>query len=243
MTKTIAKGSTKQGDQENENSNADDLPKIFHLQSFVNAQTDLLSLIESSPNIPPQLINDDTKFCLVGLHCCGDLTPTLMRIFCANPRVRCLCVVGCCYYSMREGRRCLHDHDEGLDTHKKSLENFPMSDFVRTIGDDVLSDGSLKVACDNGEERGSDDSIILPGTDCSFPERDMNALYRLVLDKLLWEGLPGTSSVTPCSCGVTVRKIRLKKIMGFAEYTKKALSRVKIKQVWSITLRFSYYLG
>ena len=40
--------------------------------------------------------------CLVGLHTCGDLAATTLRLFCELPSVRAVCVVGCCYHHITE---------------------------------------------------------------------------------------------------------------------------------------------
>ena len=42
------------------------------------------------------------RVCVVGLHCCGDLTPDLLRMVSGqvNPDLCALVVVGCCYHKM-----------------------------------------------------------------------------------------------------------------------------------------------
>ena len=47
--------------------------------------------------------------CLTGLHCCGDLAATMMRIFVSMRELRTLVCVSCCYHNMRvagESSRC-----------------------------------------------------------------------------------------------------------------------------------------
>ena len=44
----------------------------------------------------------DQPFCLVGLHTCGDLCSTALRLFAGIPSARALCVVGCCYHHITE---------------------------------------------------------------------------------------------------------------------------------------------
>jgi hypothetical protein len=73
------------------------------------------------------LVNDicsevNERVCLVGLHCCGDLTPTLMRWTALSQlaRVRAIVLVGCCYHKM-----------VAVEGKKDTLTNFPMSDFVK----------------------------------------------------------------------------------------------------------------
>ena len=40
--------------------------------------------------------------CMVGLHCCGDLTPAILKLFAnqVHPSISGLVVVGCCYHKM-----------------------------------------------------------------------------------------------------------------------------------------------
>lgn len=45
----------------------------------------------------------EQPFCLVGLHTCGDLGSTALRLFTEIPSARALCVVGCCYHHITEG--------------------------------------------------------------------------------------------------------------------------------------------
>ncbi len=41
-------------------------------------------------------------FCIVGLHACGDLTSTALRMFVSLPTAAAVCVVGCCYHHITE---------------------------------------------------------------------------------------------------------------------------------------------
>ena len=52
----------------------------------------------NSRTLPPQL-------CMVGLHCCGDLTPTMLKCFRELDCVRSLCCVSCCYHRMKYNGR------------------------------------------------------------------------------------------------------------------------------------------
>jgi hypothetical protein len=42
----------------------------------------------------------DRRFLLTGLHACGDLTPTMLRVFTSCPDVQGLASVGCCYMKL-----------------------------------------------------------------------------------------------------------------------------------------------
>lgn len=46
--------------------------------------------------------NSSRPFCLVGLHTCGDLGSTALRLFAEVPGARAVCMVGCCYHHITE---------------------------------------------------------------------------------------------------------------------------------------------
>lgn len=60
---------------------------------------------------------------LVGLHTCGNLAATSMRIFANSKEIPFICNVGCCYHLLSE---VFHDNTE--DT----TAGFPMSGFLRS---------------------------------------------------------------------------------------------------------------
>lgn len=55
---------------------------------------------------------------MVGLHTCGDLAPSTLRMFVAKPELAAVCSVGCCYHLLSEefdpARQGSYTH---LDTH------------------------------------------------------------------------------------------------------------------------------
>ncbi|MPC56439.1 Methyltransferase-like protein 25 [Portunus trituberculatus] len=48
------------------------------------------------------LVNEASLLGLIGLHTCGNLASSSLRLFVANPRVHFLCNVGCCYHLLEE---------------------------------------------------------------------------------------------------------------------------------------------
>ena len=48
------------------------------------------------------MVNDMSVLGLVGLHTCGNLASSSLRLFIANPKVNFLCNVGCCYHLLEE---------------------------------------------------------------------------------------------------------------------------------------------
>ncbi|XP_061662594.1 methyltransferase-like protein 25 isoform X2 [Syngnathoides biaculeatus] len=61
------------------------------LTSYVTAETQLRELIQE--------LEDAV---LVGLHTCGDLAPSMLRMFAARPELLAVCSVGCCYNKLSE---------------------------------------------------------------------------------------------------------------------------------------------
>lgn len=66
---------------------------------FITFKTDLIELVKE--NFPDDNYN---KFCLSGLHTCGNLASDSLKIFVNNSSVVCLCNIGCCYHLLRLSR-------------------------------------------------------------------------------------------------------------------------------------------
>lgn len=62
-----------------------------------------------------------------GLHACGSLSVTAMRLFLQNPALVSLCVVGCCYQLMEES--C-----PGQGSAEFPEAHFPLSEFGKQLG-------------------------------------------------------------------------------------------------------------
>ncbi|XP_019948000.2 probable methyltransferase-like protein 25 [Paralichthys olivaceus] len=85
------------------------------LTSYVTAETELRELIDE--------LEDAV---MVGLHTCGDLAPSTLRMFVAKPELAAVCSVGCCYHLLSEefdpaAQECLH-----------SVCGFPLSRYLRS---------------------------------------------------------------------------------------------------------------
>ncbi|KAM4615511.1 putative methyltransferase-like protein 25 isoform 2-T2 [Polymixia lowei] len=84
------------------------------LTSYVTAKTELR-----------ELINELEDAVMVGLHTCGDLAPSTLRMFVAKQELASVCSVGCCYHLLSEefdptGQKCSSD-----------AFGFPMSRYLR----------------------------------------------------------------------------------------------------------------
>ncbi|GAB0096910.1 protein RRNAD1-like isoform X1 [Sergentomyia squamirostris] len=89
---------------------------------------------------------DNTSLALVGLHACGDLTVTSVRIFQSTENIRVLAVMPCCYHKME------------INSIGKPL-NFPLSQRFRTVltsnpaGDEIPRRPFLRLACQQPASR------------------------------------------------------------------------------------------
>eukprot|EP00058_Branchiostoma_floridae_P019992 XP_002605482.1 hypothetical protein BRAFLDRAFT_92900 [Branchiostoma floridae] len=64
----------------------------------------------------------DNGTCMVGLHCCGDLCPIMLKMFTSVERLRCLVCVSCCYHGMSV---------TDTDSRPSCFKNFPLSCTVQ----------------------------------------------------------------------------------------------------------------
>ncbi|XP_040885638.1 methyltransferase-like protein 25 [Toxotes jaculatrix] len=84
------------------------------LTSYVTAETELR-----------ELINELEDAVMVGLHTCGDLAPSTLRMFVAKPELAAVCSVGCCYHLLSE---------EFYPAEQECLQGvcgFPLSQYLR----------------------------------------------------------------------------------------------------------------
>ena len=74
---------------------------------------------------------NDEEVILTGLHPCGDLTPTLMKLFKNLEQIKSLIFVGCCYNKLTENPLFFKLNDNNVEIKKQSnLYGFPMSDYL-----------------------------------------------------------------------------------------------------------------
>lgn len=89
-------------ERRNTASKARDSSIYSPLTSFITADSQLHDIIE------------DLEDCLmVGLHTCGDLAPSTLRIFTSKAEVKAVCSVGCCYHLLSEEFE--NQHKDNLD--------------------------------------------------------------------------------------------------------------------------------
>lgn len=90
--------------------------------------------------------SDNKKVCMTGLHCCGDLTPTMLKFFVQCPSASCLVCLGCCYHNMNE-------NETG------SFNMWPLSkrfqEVVRDTDENVITKYALRLAAQETRTRWS----------------------------------------------------------------------------------------
>lgn len=102
-------------------------------------------------------VTEDTSFkchripprvCLVGLHCCGDLTPSTLQQFCDIDSCKSLVCMSCCYH------RLTYDQNSG------TFNNFPMSKKLQEVylrlttqHGRKLNSLALRLACQETQSR------------------------------------------------------------------------------------------
>ncbi|EFN60617.1 UPF0431 protein C1orf66-like protein [Camponotus floridanus] len=74
-------------------------------------------------------------FGIVGLHPCGDLAATLLKLYTSQCETRFICIVGCCYMKLT------------LKYPVSALSGYPLSKYLSSFANYKLSYTALEVAC------------------------------------------------------------------------------------------------
>ncbi|KAG0720629.1 Protein RRNAD1 [Chionoecetes opilio] len=138
---------------------------------------------------------------LLGLHTCGDLAPTLLRIFTSMPACRALVSVGCCYMKLSTSRE---EEEEG------NL-GYPVSGFVRLLPGHALSYEAREMACH---------AIEMYATRLALGAENLKVhCYRACLEVILMRHWPHHYHAG-------LRSIKNAHLMDFASYAKQAVTRL-----------------
>nr|ACE75279.1 conserved hypothetical protein [Glyptapanteles flavicoxis] len=73
-------------------------------------------------------------FGLIGLHPCGDLAVTLLKLYVKQPNVKFISIVGCCYMKL-------------TTSGKINSLGYPLSNYLKSKSNNYLSYAALEVAC------------------------------------------------------------------------------------------------
>lgn len=91
--------------------------------SSINITIDLHSRLSSVPSLSTFFSLQDAV--MVGLHTCGDLAPSTLRMFVAKRELAAVCSVGCCYHLLSE------EFDPAGHERLHSVFGFPLSRYLR----------------------------------------------------------------------------------------------------------------
>lgn len=144
--------------------------------------------------------NDDFEFGIVGLHPCGDLGPTLLRLYKECDNIRFINIVGCCYMK--------------LTTNKySSYSGFPMSDLFKNLNVN-FSYNSREIACHAIE------NYIEKLKQGQSWKLKIHA-YRAAIEKIIINNRPDLKHMP-------LANIKYTEDLSFESYCKKALSKYDI---------------
>jgi hypothetical protein len=105
--------------------------KTVHINEKIQADVtvnEFLTIIKNAFNVD----HDDFKFGIAGLHPCGDLGATLLKLYNECSKAQFINIVGCCYMK--------------LSTQPESTQGFPLSQFCK-MNNYNLSYHSREIAC------------------------------------------------------------------------------------------------
>ncbi|CAH8598232.1 unnamed protein product [Schistosoma bovis] len=145
---------------------------IFQVKSLTSVVKRLLFRVESTnlDLLQTRLyqFTSGYNYLLLGLHCCGDLSQSMIELFHQDCSAKILLLVGCCY-------------------HKMTVEKFPTSDYLRkamlncdmNFIEKCITPATLRLACQHS-----------PLTWLNWTELDANkhrirVLARIILDLIL----------------------------------------------------------
>ncbi|XP_078583297.1 putative methyltransferase-like protein 25 [Branchiostoma floridae x Branchiostoma japonicum] len=166
--------------------------------AYINPDTDLADLVGVS-NSDETLA--DLRLLLTGLHTCGDLSPTMLRLFVTCPQATVLCSVGCCYNLLTEVE------EPGAE---KEKYGFPLSQLLQTKS--VHLGRTARMLSCQAVERISREGR-LPA---------MSLFYRAVLQVIVRDKFGHIDN------NKTVGKVAAKS-KGFVDYVRRALRRLQLE--------------
>ncbi|XP_013382152.1 methyltransferase-like protein 25 [Lingula anatina] len=155
----------------------------------------------------------DSCVMLTGLHTCGNLSPTILKLFAQSDSARLLCVVGCCYHLIdEEFFTCPYGNQkEGTKD-----SGFPMSEYLRKC---TFSLGrNARMLASQSLER------LTESTKESIEASDQSKFWRALLQVILQDLSNGKVSKE-----WQVGRIAAK-CSSFTQYVRKALAKLGFDQ-------------
>lgn len=95
--------------------------------AFITPNLNIIQLLQQQF---PQAANT-CAICLTGLHTCGNLATTCLRLFHEQPQCKLICNIGCCYHLLQEEYALPEYFENETIIARQTTPGFPMSQFLR----------------------------------------------------------------------------------------------------------------
>uniref|UniRef100_A0A034VQK5 Methyltransferase-like protein 25 n=1 Tax=Bactrocera dorsalis TaxID=27457 RepID=A0A034VQK5_BACDO len=95
--------------------------------AFITPDLNVIQLLQQQF---PQA-TDTCAICLTGLHTCGNLATTCLRLFHEQPQCKLICNIGCCYHLLQEEFALPEYFENATINARQTTSGFPMSQFLR----------------------------------------------------------------------------------------------------------------
>ncbi|XP_014091333.2 probable methyltransferase-like protein 25 [Bactrocera oleae] len=95
--------------------------------AFITTDLNIIQLLQQQF---PQ-VTHTSAICLTGLHTCGNLATTCLRLFHEQPQCRLICNIGCCYHLLQEEYASPEFFENETISARQKTPGFPMSQFLR----------------------------------------------------------------------------------------------------------------
>ena len=160
-------------------------------------------------------INNEEDIILTGLHPCGDLTPTLMRLFKNIDQIKGLIFIGCCYNKLSENPNYfyLSKNNDDAQILSQSFEyGFPISKYLLTKNKIKFHLSNTYISSNPHPNTKTREEWFYSFKMCS---------YRLALEFFIHKNLPNFLEVH------YIGQIRENHSKSFGLYLNKALNNIK----------------
>ena len=160
-------------------------------------------------------INNNEDIILTGLHPCGDLTPTLMRLFKNIDQIKALIFIGCCYNKLSENPNYFYLAKNNNDNQilSESFEyGFPISKYLLTKNKIKFHLSNTYISSNPNPNTKTREEWFYSFKMCS---------YRLALELFIHKNLPNFLEVH------YIGQIRENHSKSFGLYLNKALNNIK----------------
>lgn len=145
---------------------------------------------ETPPNVLFEGANPSDGYLLVGMHCCGNLTPNMLRIFAQQPALTGMMQLGCCYHKLTEEDEVLlpavRRRDGVVDSGSSagSVLGFPLSRVVQERHTKLMETGRRE-ACHSCERW----PVTLDACEQAYKMHLYRTMLQVVLDRYYAEDL------------------------------------------------------